>query len=265
MKNALRRSTASSPAMQTLTMSSIRPSSSRRSLAGIRILHDDRDIIVVEKPCGLLTVATDHGETRTAYYLLTDYVRKGCIRSRNRVFIVHRLDRETSGLLVFAKHEAAQRTLQDHWETTTKHYLAGVHGTPAPPTGTISSYLAENPAYIVYATSDHTQGKVARTDYRVIQSVRRFSLLEIAIMTGRKHQIRVHLANLGHPVVGDNKYGNVRDGYSRLALHAWSLSFDHPHTGQRMTFTTGIPSFVRSLMGNVPPTLAAGPIMKDIA
>src|ERR1035437_8580485 len=102
MKKPMRQSTASSPAKQTLMLSNIHPSSSRRSLAGIRILHDDRDIIVVEKPCGLLTVATDQGETRTAYYLLTDYVRKGCIRSRNRVFIVHRLDRETSGVVVFS-------------------------------------------------------------------------------------------------------------------------------------------------------------------
>ena len=144
--------------------------------------------------------------------MLTDYVRKHSARSRKRVFVVHRLDRETSGVLIFAKSEEAKVRLQDRWKETKKTYLAAVHGKCDKMSETITSYLAENKAYFVYATSDPAQGKLAETAYRVLKQTRRFALLEVDLVTGRKNQIRVHLAGIGHPVVGDRKYGRRDDG-----------------------------------------------------
>ena len=127
---------------------------------GLVIIHEDRDIIVVDKPAGLLTMGTDKEKSRTAYFILTDYVRKGFARSRNRIFIVHRLDRDTSGILVFAKNEEAKLRLQGQWEETRKKYLAVVHGKFENSSGTISTYLLENKAHNVYSTSDATKGKL---------------------------------------------------------------------------------------------------------
>jgi len=218
---------------------------------GLAILHEDRDIIVVEKPCGLLTIGTDRDKTRTAHTILNEYVRKGDPRSRNRVYIVHRLDRETSGILVFAKSEAAKIFLQENWQDTEKRYLAIVHGSLAEKTGTISSYLAENSAFTVYSTPDPAAGKLSHTEYTVLKEAKGLSLLEIRLLTGRKHQIRVHLSERGHPIVGDKKYGKASDGHPTLALHARSLSFTHPVSGRRLTFATGIPDFFTRLVGNL--------------
>ena len=213
------------------------------------ILHEDKEILVVVKPAGLLTVGTERDKTRTAHYLLNDYVRKGDPKSRNRVYVVHRLDQDTSGLLLFAKSEAAKIFLQEHWERTEKHYLAIVHGRLTLKEGTISSALVENAAQRVYSTPDPAQGKLSTTEYKVIQESRKgFSLVDIHLLTGRKHQIRVHFAELGHPLVGDKKYGNGDLVSNRLALHARSLSFPHPFNGRLMTFDTGMPEdFVRLL------------------
>ena len=215
------------------------------------LLHEDRDILVVDKPAGLLTMGTDSDKTRTAYFILTDYVRKGYSKSRNRIFIVHRLDRETSGILIFAKNIEAKLCLQDQWRETEKKYLAVVHGQCDRKAETISTYLAENKARVVYSTSDTTKGKLARTAYKVLKQTKDLALLEVDLLTGRKHQIRVHLAGIGHAVVGDEKYGKGDRGHLRLALHARSISFKHPFSGKQLTFETKVPVYFNQLVGNV--------------
>jgi tRNA pseudouridine32 synthase/23S rRNA pseudouridine746 synthase/23S rRNA pseudouridine1911/1915/1917 synthase len=214
------------------------------------ILHEDRDILVVDKPAGLLTMGTDSDKTRTAYYVLTDYVRKGYRKSRNRIFIVHRLDRETSGILVFAKTIEAKLRLQDQWNETEKKYLAVVHGRLDRRSETITTYLAENKAHLMYSTSDTRKGKLSRTAYKVLKETKDFALLEVAPLTGRKHQIRVHLAGIGHAVLGDRKYGKKNPGHARLALHARSISFKHPFSGEPVSFETTVPVYFKQLVGN---------------
>jgi len=217
---------------------------------GLTILHEDRDILVVDKPAGLLTISTDREKSRTAYFLLTDYVRKGVAKSRNRIFIVHRLDRETSGVLVFAKSEEAKFRLQSQWQNTKKKYLAVVHGRCEKREATVTTYLAENEAHGVYTTHDPRKGKIAHTAYKLLKQTREFSLLEVDLLTGRKHQIRVHLAGIGHPVVGDPRYGQERKPHSRLALHAQSISFKHPLTDEPLTFDTKVPAYFTALVGH---------------
>jgi tRNA pseudouridine32 synthase/23S rRNA pseudouridine746 synthase len=218
---------------------------------GVTVLYEDQDVIVVEKPSGLLTMGTDRDKSRTVHTILNEYVRKGNPRSRNRIYIVHRLDRETSGILIFAKNEPAKIFLQGHWQETDKRYLTVVYGQVTPKAGTISSYLAENSAFTVYSTPDPAVGKLSHTEYTVLKETKGFSLLEIHLLTGRKHQIRVHLSEKGHPVVGDRKYGKGNDAYGTLALHARSISFTHPVSGKRLTFETGIPDFFTRLVGKI--------------
>lgn len=208
---------------------------------GLEILHEDRDLIVVNKAPGLLTIATDRDKERTAYRLMTDYVRRGMARSRERVFVVHRLDRDTSGVLVFARTEETKRKLQAEWDTTEKHYLAVVHGVPVQREGTITSYLTENAAFRVYSTPDPKKGLLSRTAYRVIREMRGFSVLDVVLLTGRKNQIRVHLSEQGNPIVGDGKYGRPHDPHRFLALHARSLAFTHPRSGHRLLFEADPP------------------------
>jgi RluA family pseudouridine synthase len=224
-----------------------KPSKLRKS-GGMTILHEDKDLLVVVKPSGLLTVGTARDKARTAHYLLNNYVRKGDPKSRNRVYVVHRLDQDTSGVLLFAKSEKAKQFLQEHWDETDKYYLAIVHGRLTTPEGTFSSYLAENTAHNVYSTGVAAKGKLSHTEYRVLQESRENSLVEIHLLTGRKHQIRVHFAEQSHPVLGDRKYGNIASAAKRLALHARTLSFIHPFNGRLLTFDTGMPEdFVRML------------------
>jgi len=218
---------------------------------GLVILYEDRDILVVDKPPGLLTIGTERDKARTAYFILTDYVRKGCARSRNRVFIVHRLDRDTSGVLVFAKSEEVKLRLQGEWNETEKKYLAVVHGRCKKNAETITSYLAENKAQVVYSTSDPTKGKLSHTAYRVVKQTKDFALLEVDLLTGRKNQIRVHMAGIGHPIVGDRKYGRAQDSHHVLALHAQSICFRHPFSGRRLTFAAKVPGYFQKLVGSI--------------
>jgi RluA family pseudouridine synthase len=215
---------------------------------GLTILYEDQDILVVDKIAGLLTVSTEHVRERTAYYLLTTYVRKGNQKSRNRVFIVHRLDRDTSGILVFAKNFHAKRYLQEEWEKFKKTYYAVVHGALAPKEGVITSYLAENSMHKVYTVTNPQEGKLAKTGYKVLRESSKYSLLEIDLLTGRKNQIRIHLAEKGCPVVGDKRYGAKDKGAKRLALHAAALTIVHPATRAKMTFTTPAPAYFDSLV-----------------
>lgn len=217
---------------------------------GMTILHEDHDIIVVDKMSGLLTVSNDRSKDNTAYFRINNYVRKGNPKSHNRIFIVHRLDRDTSGILVFAKNEKAKRFLQDQWHEFKKDYLAIVHGKITPDNDIITSYLAENSIFKMYSVKDPSQGKLAKTKYTVLQESKDFSLLEIQLLTGRKNQIRVHLADRKCPVAGDKKYGKKR-GIKRLCLHSVSLTFTHPYSKEEMQFTTKMPSYFKTLLKKV--------------
>jgi RluA family pseudouridine synthase len=218
---------------------------------GLAVLYEDKDILVVDKPAGLLTVSTEHEKSRTAHSILTDYFRTGCGRSRKRLYVVHRLDRDTSGTLIFAKSEEAKFRLQARWKQTEKKYLAVVHGKCEKSSGTITTYLAEDKAYNVYSTSDSTKGRLSHTAYIVLKVTRGLSLLEVALLTGRKNQIRVHLAGIGHPIVGDTKYGKADDPSPRMALHARSISFKHPFSGKQLSFESKVPDFFSTLVGQI--------------
>ena len=215
---------------------------------GLSILYEDHDILVVDKVSGLLTMGNEKVRENTAYFLLNEYVKKGNQKSRNRVFIVHRLDRDSSGIIVFAKNENAKRYLQKEWQGFKKKYYAVVRGVLPEKEGVITSYLAENRAHRMYSVDDPEKGKLARTGYKVIKESKKYSLLEIDLLTGRKNQIRVHFLEKGCPVAGDKIYGKKEKGTKRLTLHAASLTVLHPHTKERMTFETEVPAYFESLV-----------------
>ena len=222
--------------------------STKHQPKGLAILYEDQDILVVNKTNGLLTVSTDSEKEKTAYFLLNDYVKKGNARSKNRVFIVHRLDRETSGILVFAKNEKAKRYLQAEWKEFNKIYFAVVHGRLLEKEGIITSYLLENKVHRMYSVNDSTKGKYSKTGYKVVKESRNYSLLKIKLFTGRKNQIRVHFSEKGHPVVGDKMYGKIDKGIKRLALHAASLTISHPVRREKITFKTELPLYFKTLI-----------------
>ncbi len=215
---------------------------------GLSILYEDHDILVVDKMSGLLTVSTEKVKENTAYYLLNTYVRKGNQKSKNRVLIVHRLDRDTSGIIVFAKNEKSKRFLQDEWHGFKKKYYAVVHGTLSKKEGVITSYLAENRAHKMYSVDDPEKGKLAKTGYKVLRESKKYSLLEIDLLTGRKNQIRVHFSEKGFPVAGDKMYGEKDKGIKRLTLHAASITLLHPNTKEKITFETTVPAYFKSLV-----------------
>lgn len=211
------------------------------------IVYEDEWLLAIDKPAGLLTVSTEKVKTKTAYFQLTDYARRTGPTGRGRVFIVHRIDRDTSGLLVFARDENTRRDLQDHWDQVEKKYYAIVEGVPKVSQDTIESFLAEDKFRRVYSTRRSKFSKKAATHYRVIKSSGPFSLLDVQLLTGRKNQIRVHLSDLGHPVIGDEKYGSHSDPAGRMGLHAYSLSFTHPHTKERVVLRSPLPPALRRI------------------
>jgi tRNA pseudouridine32 synthase/23S rRNA pseudouridine746 synthase/23S rRNA pseudouridine1911/1915/1917 synthase len=216
---------------------------------GFEIIYDDRDVIVGIKSSGILTVGALWERENTVHNALNHYVRKGSFKSKKCVFVVHRLDQDTSGLLVFAKTEQAQNFLKDNWKDAVKTYYAVVHGQMSPKKSVISSYLLEDEDYIVHTTDDKRRGKLAQTEYEVIKENLNLSLVKINLLTGRKNQIRVHFADSGHSVVGDAKYGKGGPGHYRLALHSQGLSFTHPFSGKRLSFETELPEYFYQLIG----------------
>lgn len=208
----------------------------------LRIVFEDDDLIVIEKRNGLLSVATDKQIMRTAYSILSEHVKQE--DPRNKIFVLHRLDRETSGLMMFAKSETVKVKIQSAWEQTVveRKYFAVVEGIVQKDEGVISTYLTESKALKVYVTAKE-EGKIANTGFRVLKRSKKndVTLLELELETGRKNQIRTHMEYIGHPIVGDKKYGSKRQLIGRVALHAGVLSFIHPVTGARYDFSTPVP------------------------
>lgn len=213
----------------------------------IDLLHEDAHILVIHKKENLLTIATDREKEKTAYACLYSYVKRQ--KAENKIFIVHRLDKKASGILVFARSEEVKRKLQAqfHRHEIDRAYVAIVEGRLPENSGTVQNYLAENRAYKVYVTTDPKAGKLAISNYRVRQRSSKYTWLEVTTRTGRKHQIRVHLAGLGHPIIGDKEYGSTRNPLNRLGLHASRLGFVHPVTGKKMTFEVEAPPAFRKM------------------
>jgi 23S rRNA pseudouridine1911/1915/1917 synthase len=213
----------------------------------LKIVWEDDDIIVVDKHEGLLSVSDSPTQERTVYFLLNQYVKK--IDARNKVFILHRLDKGTSGLMMFAKNRPAQEILRNSWQQaiTQRRYTAVVEGIPGKKEDIIVSYLAENSHYKVYCTEPQ-QGKEAILRYKILKNNDLYSLVELQLETGRKNQIRAQMEYIGHPVVGDPKYGAHTNPCGRLMLHATQLYFIHPTTGREMRFESPVPKlFVKTV------------------
>jgi tRNA pseudouridine32 synthase/23S rRNA pseudouridine746 synthase/23S rRNA pseudouridine1911/1915/1917 synthase len=188
----------------------------------------------------------------TAHFLVNQYVRKGNSKSKNRAYIVHRLDKDTSGILVFAKSEAAKQFLKKNWPDTRQQYVAVVSGQMKEKEGLVTSFLLENSVHRMYSVARSKEETLSKTAYRVLKESAHFSLLEIDLLTNRKHQIRVHMADKGCPVAGDRKYGIKGQGVKRLCLHAAKLTIVHPHTKESMTFESGIPPCFHNVMNKKP-------------
>lgn len=216
------------------------------------IVFEDHDLILINKPSGLLTMGTQSEKENTAYFILSNYVKRA--GKQNKIFIVHRLDRDTSGLLLFAKSEEVRDLLQKNWHN--KHhfreYFAIVSGDISPEEDTIESYLKENSNFEVFSVDDdESEGaQHAITHYKRISGNGEYSLLSVIPETGRKNQIRVHLHDIGFPIIGDKRYGDGDNPIRRLGLHACKLSFLHPVSGKKMEFQTPMPKSFSKLMHN---------------
>ena len=227
---------------ETVEIQSNKESLKHTALSGVSILHEDEDILVINKDAGLLSVAANQPQEMTAYRQLTQYVKEE--NKKNRVFIVHRLDRDTSGVMVFAKTEAVKHTLQNNWKEIVEErvYTALVEGVIPENEATISSWLTESKSMKVYSSPTDNGGKHAVTHYKKIQGNDLYSLLEVQLETGRKNQIRVHLEDISHPVVGDKKYGATSNPINRLGLHASTLAFFHPKSGKLVQYSAPVPA-----------------------
>ena len=211
------------------------------------ILYEDRDILVIDKPAGLLTIANEKEKVRTAYHMLTAYVRQES--KFGRVFVVHRLDRDTSGVVLFAKNEETKRAFQEDWDARVlrRGYRALVEGVPQPPEGEVRSFLRETRTHLVYSGAPGRDAKEAVTLYRTLASGGGYALLEIDLKTGRKNQIRVHMSDLGHPIAGDRQYGARTRPLGRLCLHAHRLELIDPRSGEKRVFAAREPAAFRRL------------------
>lgn len=212
-----------------------------KSSEKINIIYEDRDILVVNKPSGLLTVSTDKEKEKTLFHKVYMYVKKK--NKNNKIFIVHRLDKDTSGIVLFAKNESLKIKFQNDWDNLAKErkYIAVVHGKVNNKDGEIISWLKETSTLLTYSSKKQGDGKKAITKYRRVSENEKYTLLDINIKTGRKNQIRVHMNDMGNPIVGDTKYG-IKDSSKRMYLHAYKLVITHPITKEKFEFETDIPT-----------------------
>ena len=212
-----------------------------REKMSLPVLYEDEDILVIDKPAGMLSISTDRERENTAYHIVNNYMK-----SRNksgRIFIVHRLDRETSGVLLLAKSEKIKHILQENWNDNVirRGYIAVVEGKVQPPRRKIVSWLKQTKTLLVYSSNKKDDGKIAVTNYETLQTADKYTLLDISLDTGRKNQIRVHMKDIGHSVAGDKKYGALTDPLRRLGLHASVLIVKHPVSGEEMRFESAMP------------------------
>ena len=207
----------------------------------IKLVYEDNDIIVINKSNGILSVSTDNKKDGTAYSIMRDYLKKK--DPRLKLFIIHRLDRDTSGLMMMAKNIEAKETMQHNWNNMVlnRKYVAVVEGKVEQEEGTIRSYLAQTSQHEMYSTDNPEEGQLAITRYKRLKTGNGYSLMELELDTGRKNQIRVHMKDLGHPIAGDKRYGAKTSPIHRLALHARTLHFVHPITRKEMLFETPVP------------------------
>ncbi|KGX87094.1 RluA family pseudouridine synthase [Pontibacillus marinus] len=214
---------------------------SEHTLKGLTILYEDKDIIVVEKDSGLLSISSGKEKTLTAHRQLSDYVKTS--HPKNRIFIVHRLDRDTSGVMIFAKSEQVKNKLQNAWKDMVKErtYIALVEGKMQKSEGVITSWLKETKTHVMYSSKKPNDGKKAVTHYKVLQSNLNVSLVKLNLETGRKNQIRVHMKDIGHSIVGDKKYGATSNSLGRLGLHAKEIAFKHPSRSEILHFESQVP------------------------
>ncbi len=216
----------------------------------LNIIYEDKEIIVINKPNNLLTIANDKEKLRTLFHEVLVYEKKKY--PKNKIFIVHRLDKDTSGVILMAKNEKIKHQLQDKWDeiVLNREYIAIVEGKMKERSGRIESYLAESKTFQTYITNDKRIGKLAITNYEVLKTNKRCSLLKINVLTGRKNQIRVQLQSIGHPIIGDKKYGSKMNSINRMALHAYKLEIVYPATKKRMEFMAKIPKEFENQFGD---------------
>ena len=214
----------------------------------MRIVFEDEHLIVIDKNAGLLSMASDNEKYLTAYNILSGYVKSQ--KPSNRIFIVHRLDRDTSGLMMFARSDKVQSLLQREWKksVTARTYVALVEGEVTEPEGVVKSYIYESKALMMHSTHNPDRGDLAVTRFRRLKSNQEYSLLEVTLETGKKNQIRLHMQELGHSIAGDKKYGAVTSPIGRLGLHASVLAFFHPVTGKELRFESRVPAKFRRLV-----------------
>ncbi len=212
-----------------------------KSFRGFSIVFEDEHLIVIDKHAGILSVGTEGERDNTAYSFLSKHVKRE--GPDKKIFIVHRLDKETSGLMVFARSQEIQHLMQDNWKDVLveRAYIAIVEGVIEEDEGVVSSYLHENNAYVVFSDQNPEGGKKAVTNFKVLKRTLEYSLLEVRLATGRKNQIRVHMKEIGHPIINDKKYGASTNPINRLGLHSKILGFVHPVTGKVMRFETPMP------------------------
>lgn len=209
------------------------------------ILYEDKFVIVVNKPSNLLTVATDKEKDRTLFSYVYDYLKQK--NKSNKVFIVHRLDKDTSGIVILAKDEKTKFYLQDNWDKFKRNYVAVVNGKVEKSKGVLKSYLQETKTHLTYSVNDKN-GKLAITEYEKVLENNQYTMLSLNLKTGRKNQIRVQLADMGNPIVGDKKYGIKKDPIRRMALVANTLEFIHPKTKEKIVIDIDIPNSFISLL-----------------